>query len=146
MPQSWDMGQILSLLLRRKACEGFVRCPKNLTTSVGFEPANSGTRGQHANHLTTESVHLLPYTLLALLIRKAMMRMFYMDFTLSSPLFTGFSFYKSCFHIQCRSTEQSWSNAHQHPLNTNTSVSAGPSARQRQLRERHKIIQICPRP
>jgi hypothetical protein len=49
MPQSWDMGQILSLPLRRKACGGFFRCPKNPTTSAGFEPANSGTRGQHAN-------------------------------------------------------------------------------------------------
>ena len=50
MPQSWDMGQILSLPLRRKACGGFFRCPKNPTTSAEFEPANSGTRGQHANH------------------------------------------------------------------------------------------------
>ena len=50
MPQRWDMGQILSLPLRRKACGGFSRCPKNPTTSAGFEPANSGTRGQHANH------------------------------------------------------------------------------------------------
>jgi hypothetical protein len=41
MPQSWDMGQILSLPLRRKACGGFFRCPKNPTTSAGFEPANS---------------------------------------------------------------------------------------------------------
>ena len=36
--------------LRRKACGGFFRCPKNPATSAGFEPANSGTRGQHANH------------------------------------------------------------------------------------------------
>jgi hypothetical protein len=50
MPQSWDMGQILSLPHRRKACGGFFRCPKNRTTSAGFEPANSGTRGQHANY------------------------------------------------------------------------------------------------
>ena len=28
MPQSWDMGQILSLPLRRKAWGGFFRCPK----------------------------------------------------------------------------------------------------------------------
>ena len=40
MLQSWDMGQILSLPLRRKACGGFFRCPKNPTTSAGFEPAN----------------------------------------------------------------------------------------------------------
>ena len=42
MPQRWDMGQILSVPLRRKACGGFFRCPKNLT-SAGFEPANSGS-------------------------------------------------------------------------------------------------------
>jgi hypothetical protein len=29
---------------------------KNPTASAGFEPANSGTRGQHANHQTTEAV------------------------------------------------------------------------------------------
>jgi hypothetical protein len=29
---------------------------KNPTASVGIEPANSGTRGQHANHQTTEAV------------------------------------------------------------------------------------------
>ena len=40
MPQSWDMGQILSLPLRRG---GFFRRPKNPTTSAGFKPANSGT-------------------------------------------------------------------------------------------------------
>jgi len=56
MPQSWDMGQILSLPLRRKACGRFFRCPKNPTTSAGLEPANLGTRGQHANHYTTEAV------------------------------------------------------------------------------------------
>ena len=36
--------------LRRKACGGFFRCPKNPTTSARFKSANSGTRGQHANH------------------------------------------------------------------------------------------------
>jgi hypothetical protein len=34
--------------------EGMYR--KNPTASAGFEPANSGTRGQHANHQTTEAV------------------------------------------------------------------------------------------
>jgi hypothetical protein len=29
---------------------------KNPTSSAGFEPANSGTRGQHANHQTNEAV------------------------------------------------------------------------------------------
>jgi hypothetical protein len=35
------------LPLRRKACWGFF-CPKNLTASAGCEPANLGTKGQHA--------------------------------------------------------------------------------------------------
>ena len=56
MPQSWDMGQILSLPLRREACRGFFKCPKNPTTSAGFEPTNSGTRGQNANHLPSKAV------------------------------------------------------------------------------------------
>jgi hypothetical protein len=29
---------------------------KNPTASAGFEPTNSGTRGQHSNHQTTEAV------------------------------------------------------------------------------------------
>jgi hypothetical protein len=37
MPQSWDMGQILSLPLRRKACWGFLMYRKNPTASAGFE-------------------------------------------------------------------------------------------------------------
>ena len=49
MPQIWDMGQILSLPLRRKVCWGFFGHPKNPTSSAGFEPANSGTRDQHAD-------------------------------------------------------------------------------------------------
>jgi len=53
MPQIYDMGQTALLPLWRKACWGFFR-PKNLTASAGFEPANLGTRGQHANHQTTE--------------------------------------------------------------------------------------------
>jgi hypothetical protein len=42
-----DMGQTALLTLRRKACWGFFR-PKNPTVSAGFEPANMGTKGQHA--------------------------------------------------------------------------------------------------
>jgi len=38
MPQSWDIGQILLLPLRWKACWGLLR-PKNPTASAGFEPA-----------------------------------------------------------------------------------------------------------
>ena len=46
MPQIYDMGPTL-LPLRRKACWGFLH-PKNPTASAGFEPANLGTKGQHA--------------------------------------------------------------------------------------------------
>jgi len=50
MPQSWDMGQILLLPLRKKAYWEFSGRPKNPTGSAGFQPANSGTRGHYANH------------------------------------------------------------------------------------------------
>jgi hypothetical protein len=42
MPQIYDMGPTVLLPLRRKAL-------KNPTASAGFEPANLGTEGQHAN-------------------------------------------------------------------------------------------------
>jgi len=41
------MGPTALLPLRRKACWGFFR-PKNPTASAGCEPANLGTKGQHA--------------------------------------------------------------------------------------------------
>jgi hypothetical protein len=41
MPQICDMGQTALLPLRKKAL-------KNPTASAGFEPANLGTKGQHA--------------------------------------------------------------------------------------------------
>ena len=41
------MGPTALLPLRRKACWRFFR-PKNPTASAGFEPANLGTKGQHA--------------------------------------------------------------------------------------------------
>ena len=47
MPQIYDMGPTALLPVRRKACWGFFR-PKNLTALAGFEPANLGTKGQHA--------------------------------------------------------------------------------------------------
>ena len=47
MPQIYDVGPTALLPLRRKACRGFLR-PKNPTASAGFEPANLGTKGQHA--------------------------------------------------------------------------------------------------
>jgi len=46
MPQIYDMGPTALLPLRRKACWGFFR-PKNPT--AGFEPANLGTKDQHAS-------------------------------------------------------------------------------------------------
>jgi hypothetical protein len=48
-----DMGQTALLPLRRKACWGFFR-PKNPTVSAGFEPANLGTKGQHATSRPTK--------------------------------------------------------------------------------------------
>jgi len=47
MPQIYGMGPTALLPLRRKGCWGFFR-PKNPTASAGFEPANLGTKGQHA--------------------------------------------------------------------------------------------------
>ena len=48
MPQIYDMGPTALLPLRRKACWGFFSPLKNPTASAGFEPANLGTKGQHA--------------------------------------------------------------------------------------------------
>ena len=56
MPQTWDMGHIILLPLRRKAYWGFSGRPKNPTASAGFEPANSGSSGPYANHYITEAV------------------------------------------------------------------------------------------
>ena len=47
MPQICDMGQIILLPFRRKACRGFLSPFKNPTDSAGFEPANLGIRGQN---------------------------------------------------------------------------------------------------
>ena len=47
MPQIYNMGPTAFLSLRRKACWGICR-PKHPTASAGFEPANLGTKGQHA--------------------------------------------------------------------------------------------------
>ena len=47
MPQIYDMGPTVLLPLRRKACWRYFR-PKNPTASAGFQPANLGTKGQHA--------------------------------------------------------------------------------------------------
>jgi hypothetical protein len=47
MPQSWDMGHIVLLPPEGRHAEDFYT-RKNPTVSAGFEPANSGTRRQHA--------------------------------------------------------------------------------------------------
>ena len=47
MPQICDMGQTALLPFRRKACWGFFTL-KNPMASARFEPANLGTKGQHA--------------------------------------------------------------------------------------------------
>jgi len=47
MPQIYDMGPTALLPLRREACRGFFHS-KNPTALAGFEPANLGTKGQHA--------------------------------------------------------------------------------------------------
>ena len=47
MPHIYDMGPTALLPVRRTACGGFFR-PKNPKASAGFEPANLGTKGQHA--------------------------------------------------------------------------------------------------
>jgi hypothetical protein len=60
MPQSCDMGQTAFLPLRRKSCWGFCAL-KNPTAFSGFEPVNLGTRGQHANHWTTEAAYSWSY-------------------------------------------------------------------------------------
>jgi hypothetical protein len=50
-----DTGQTVLLPLRRKACWGFFH-PKNPTASAGFEPANLGTKGQHATSRPPKSL------------------------------------------------------------------------------------------
>ena len=47
MPQIYDMGPTALLPFRRKVCLEFFRL-KNPTASAGFEPADLGTKGQHA--------------------------------------------------------------------------------------------------
>jgi hypothetical protein len=62
MLQIYDMGPTALFPLRRKACSGIFRS-KNPTALAGFEPANLGTRGQHANHQTIEAANPELYTL-----------------------------------------------------------------------------------
>jgi hypothetical protein len=48
MPQIYDMGQTALLPLRRGSHAEDFFALKNPTASAGFEPANLGTKGQHA--------------------------------------------------------------------------------------------------
>jgi hypothetical protein len=57
MPQICDMGQTALLHLRRK---DFI-APKNPTASAGFEPANLGTKGQHATSRPPKPIHIYTY-------------------------------------------------------------------------------------
>jgi hypothetical protein len=47
MPQIYDMDRRLYFPSEGRRAEDFV-APKNRTASAGFEPANLGTKGQHA--------------------------------------------------------------------------------------------------
>jgi hypothetical protein len=47
----FDMGPTPLLPFRKNACCGF------LSSSIGFESANLGSSGKHANHETTEDDH-----------------------------------------------------------------------------------------
>jgi len=61
MPWSYDMGPTSLLPLWRKACWGFFR-PKNPKALAGFEPANLGTKGQHATSRSRYRSLLPPYS------------------------------------------------------------------------------------
>jgi len=54
------MGRTALLALRRKACWGIFR-PKNPTASTGCEPANLGTKGQHATSRPPKPLHQTHY-------------------------------------------------------------------------------------
>jgi hypothetical protein len=47
--QSWDMGHLIYFPSEGRPCWEFLLYRKNPTASAGIEPANSGSRGQHAN-------------------------------------------------------------------------------------------------
>jgi len=66
MPQIYDMGPTALLPLRRNACWGFFR-PKYPMAAARFEPANLGTKGQHATHAGVyQSLKKNPVTLFLL--------------------------------------------------------------------------------
>jgi hypothetical protein len=61
MPQICDMGPIILLPFRRKACLGFLSPFKNPTASAGFEPANNVWNGvcQIQSTVSIRKDHLL---------------------------------------------------------------------------------------
>ena len=67
------MGPTALLLLRRKACWGFFR-PKNPTDSARFEPANLGTKGQHATPRPPKPLYIYTHTY----IHKAVSNFFFL--------------------------------------------------------------------
>ena len=66
MSQIYDMGPTALIPLRRKACWEFFG-PENPTASAGFEPANLGTKGQHATSrpYVTRIIFLYTYILMS---------------------------------------------------------------------------------
>ena len=64
------MGQTALLPFRRKACWGFFFALKNPTASAGFEPANLGTKGQHATSRPPMSLIIRGYSPLLVLLQE----------------------------------------------------------------------------
>jgi len=56
MPQIYDMGLTALLPSEGRRAEDFFR-PKNPTASAGLEPANLGTKGQHATPTPPKPVY-----------------------------------------------------------------------------------------
>jgi hypothetical protein len=56
MPQIYGMGQTALLPSEGSRAEDFFAL-KNPTASAGFEPANLGTKGQHANCRPPKPLH-----------------------------------------------------------------------------------------
>ena len=67
MPQIYDMEPTALLSLRRKSCWGFFR-PKIPTASDRFEPANLGTKGQHATPRPTKPLSVETKDLILLIV------------------------------------------------------------------------------
>ena len=68
MLQIYNMGPTALLPFRRKACWRFYFALRNPTASAGFEPANLGTKGQHA---TSRPPKPLGSTVISLLLHNS---------------------------------------------------------------------------